>query len=46
MKENRFENEVRHLAMDDLVKALEEAESRSPGITDKLVEGVVTRFQK
>ena len=46
MKENRFENEVRHLALDGIIRALEEAELKSPGITDKVVEGVVTRFRK
>ena len=46
MKENRFENESRHAALDAIIKALEDAEIQSPGITDKLVAGVVKRFQK
>ena len=46
LKENRFENEVRHHALDGVIKALEDAEAKCPGITDSLVEGLVKRFQK
>nr|XP_018668157.1 serine/threonine-protein kinase 26 [Ciona intestinalis] len=46
LKENKFENETRHAALDAILKSLEQAESKCPGITDSLVDGIVTRFKK
>lgn len=44
LKENKYENA--HSSLDRVVQALKEAEKKCPGITDNLVKGVVSRFQK
>uniref|UniRef100_H2Z4F5 non-specific serine/threonine protein kinase n=1 Tax=Ciona savignyi TaxID=51511 RepID=H2Z4F5_CIOSA len=46
LKENKFENESRHAALDAILHSLEQAESKCPGITDSLVDGIVSRFKK
>uniref|UniRef100_H2Z4F4 non-specific serine/threonine protein kinase n=1 Tax=Ciona savignyi TaxID=51511 RepID=H2Z4F4_CIOSA len=45
LKENKFENESRHAALDAILHSLEQAESKCPGITDSLVDGIVSRFK-
>lgn len=46
LKENKFEDREQRAVIDQISRSLQQAETNCPGISDKLVDGIIRRFSR